>query len=157
MQWRAIQPQEAALGAGLLALAAAVVVLSLNMTVGFSYDRVGPRAFPYLIAAILALSGIFILTTAVPERRRDDAGEPIRWLPIAIISGTLIFSMLCIRRLGWIPTATIAFALVAMAFGERRLLLNLFFGLLLACGTFVLFNYGLRLRLPVGTLIEAVL
>lgn len=155
MQRLTIQPQEAALGLGLLALAAAVVSLSLNMTVGFSYDRVGPRTFPYLIAAMLTVSGALVLLTAVSSRRREHAEEPVRWLPIAVISATLIFQTVFLTTIGWIPAATIAFALVAMAFGERRAVLNLTFGFILACGTFALFNYGLQLRLPVGTLLEA--
>ena len=47
--------------------------------------------------------------------------------------------------LGWIPVSTVAFAVVAFAFGSRALLRNLLFGAVLAGVTFVLFNYGLGL------------
>jgi putative tricarboxylic transport membrane protein len=65
--------------------------------------------------------------------------------------------MLLLAPLGWIPVSTAAFALVAWAFGSRRVLRNLVFGAILACGTFLLFNYGLGFRLPVGSLVEALL
>jgi putative tricarboxylic transport membrane protein len=159
MERRRFQPQEAALGLGLALLAFCIIALTMRITVGFSYDNVGPRTFPYLIAGMLLISGGAILIGAFAdtlwEPRRDD--DPVRWLPIALISAALIFQLLVIRKIGWIPAATVAFAVVAYAFGERRMLLNLLFGFLLASGTFVLFNYGLQLRLPVGDFLKALL
>jgi putative tricarboxylic transport membrane protein len=159
MQRRTFRPQEAALGAGLALLAFCIIGLTIQITVGFSYDNVGPRTFPYLIAALLLISGGAILIgafAATGSAPRWD-NDPVRWLPIVLISATLIFQLLVIRKIGWIPAATVAFAVVAYAFGERRILLSLLFGFLLASGTFVLFNYGLQLRLPVGNFLEALL
>ena len=155
---RMLQPSEAVLGAGLVLLAVCIIALSSQITVGFSYDNVGPRTFPYLIASMLLLSGIAIIGGAFsgerPERRHED---PIQWLPIALISATLIFQLLVVRQIGWIPAATISFAVCAFAFHERRMWLNLLFGFLLACGTYILFNYGLQLRLPAGYILEGLL
>jgi len=157
--WRRMrQPSEAALGVGLAVLALWIIALTSQMTVGFSYDNVGPRTFPYLIASLLLLSGIALIgdafSRASAERGSDD---PVQWLPIVLISATLIFQLFVIRQIGWIPAATISFAVCAFAFDERRMLLNLLFGFLLACGTYILFNYGLQLRLPAGYLLEGLL
>ena len=158
MRTRMLRPSEAALGVGLVVLALFIIELTTQITVGFSYDNVGPRTLPYIVAAMLILSGIAIAVGAFfgepAEHQHDD---PIRWLPIALISAALIFHMFVVRHIGWIPAATVSFAVVAFAFGERRVLLNLLFGFLLAAGTYVLFNYGLQLRLPAGYLMEGVL
>ena len=155
---RMLRPSEAALGVGLVILALVIAQITTRITVGFSYDNVGPRTLPYIVAAMLALGGVAIATGAFfgePEEVQSD--EPIQWLPITMISVALIFQMFVMRQIGWIPAATIGFAIVAFAFGERRILLNLLFGLLLATGTYFLFNYGLQLRLPAGYFLEGVL
>jgi putative tricarboxylic transport membrane protein len=153
-----IRPSEAALGVGLVILALVIIQIATQITVGFSYDNVGPRTFPYIIAAMLGLSGVAVTTGAFfgePEGEQNE--ERIQWLPIALISAALIFQMFVVRQIGWIPAATISFAVVAFAFGERRMVLNLLFGSLLAFGTYFLFNYGLQLRLPAGYFLEGVL
>ena len=157
--WRRMrQPSDVVLGVGLAVLALWVIGLASQMTVGFSYDKVGPRTFPYLIASLLLLSSVAIIGGAFsggPRERGSD--DPVQWLPIALISATLIFQLFVVQEIGWIPAATISFAVCAFAFDERRMLLNLLFGFLLACGTYVLFNYGLQLRLPAGYFLEGLL
>jgi putative tricarboxylic transport membrane protein len=154
MDGRTIGLRDAGLGAGLMLLAVGVAIETANITVGFSYDTVGPRVFPYLIAAGLFLSGLFTLAAALP--RRPPAGTDGRgdWVAIALISVALLMQMALIQLLGWIPVATIGFAIVAWAFGSRAITLNLLFGAALASATFVLFNYGLGFRLPAGRLVQ---
>lgn len=153
MDGRALRRRNAGLGAGLVILAMAVAYKTATITVGFSYDNVGPRAFPYIIAAGLFLSGVSIFLGARSVAEEARPREPHDWISIAVISATLLMQMFLIRPLGWIPVATVSFATVAWAFGGRRIVLNLLFGAALATATFVLFNYGLGLRLPAGSLI----
>lgn len=149
--------RDAGLGAGLVLLAVGVAVGTAGMTVGFSYDNVGPRAFPYIIAAGLVVSGVSILLAAFSPSAPKQARERHDWVAIVLISFTLLIQMLLIGPLGWIPVATVAFAIVAWAFGSRQVLVSLLFGAALACGTFVVFNYGLGLRLPAGRWTEIIL
>jgi putative tricarboxylic transport membrane protein len=154
MDGRTIGLRDAGLGTGLMLLAVGVAIETGSITVGFGYDSVGPRVFPYLIAAGLFLSGLFTLAAALP--RRAPAGPEGRgdWVAVALISVALLMQMALIQPLGWILVATVAFAIVSWAFGSRAILLNLLFGLVLASATFVLFNYGLGFRLPAGRLLS---
>ena len=151
---RAMPVREAGLGAGLVLLAAAVAYETAHLTVGFSYDKVGPRTFPYLIAAGLFLSGVSILVAAMSAAPSRQAPERHDWLAIGLISAALLLQMFFIRAVGWIPCATIGFMIVAWAFGSRRVVVSLVFGALFATATFVVFNYGLGLHLPVGSLFQ---
>jgi putative tricarboxylic transport membrane protein len=65
--------------------------------------------------------------------------------------------MLLIERIGWVLAAAILFAAVARAFQSRRPLLDAAIGLALAGLAFVVFNWGLGLSLPTGSLIEPLL
>ena len=154
---RAIASPEAWLGGGLLLLAIGVAVEGANVTVGFGYDTVGPRAFPYLIAAGLVVSGISILVAALSHAAPVEPAEPHDWMPVVAISITLIMQMVLIKPLGWIPVSTVGFAIVAWVFGSRQVFRNILFGALLACATFALFNFGLGFRLPTGSFFEALL
>jgi putative tricarboxylic transport membrane protein len=62
----------------------------------------------------------------------------------------LIVPIVFILWLGWIPVITVVFALGARAFGSRRTVLDLGLGVAFGVVTFVIFNYGLGLHLPVG-------
>jgi putative tricarboxylic transport membrane protein len=154
---RAVRSPDAWLGAGLLLLAIGVAIEGANVTSVFGYDTVGPRAFPYLIAAGLFMSGASILVAAWRHDAPFQTGERHGWIAVVAISVTLLMEMLLIKPLGWIPVSTAAFAIVASIFGSRQVLRNIVFGAVLAGATFVLFNFGLGFRLPVGGLVEALL
>ena len=137
-------------------LAVGVAAEGATITAGFGYDTVGPRAFPYMIAAGLFASGVSILMAALRSATAEmPAGRD--WGAVIAISIALILQMLLVQPLGWIPVSTVAFAVVARVFGRPNMLHNLLFGLILASATFVLFNFGLGFRLPVGSLVEKLL
>jgi putative tricarboxylic transport membrane protein len=133
-------------------LAVGVAAEGATITAGFGYDTIGPRAFPYMIAAGLFVSGVSIFVAGF-RGVHSDLPESRNWVAVAAISLALILQMLLIQPLGWIPVSTVAFAVVARVFGRSNMLQNLLFGATLACATFVLFNYGLGFRLPVGSLV----
>jgi putative tricarboxylic transport membrane protein len=62
--------------------------------------------------------------------------------------------MLLLETLGWIPSSTILFMVVARAFGSRKIVKDAILGLALTAASFGLFNYGLDLNLPVGSVFE---
>jgi putative tricarboxylic transport membrane protein len=143
-------------GAGLVLLAIGVAIEGSRVTAGFGYDTVGPRAFPYLIATGLLASGTAIVVRAFSRGALTDETSGLL-LPVIAISTVLVAQVFLMVPLGWVPVSTIAFAVVAFAFGSRALLRNLLFGAVLAGVTFVLFNYGLGFRLPLGSVVEALL
>ena len=154
---RVTRSPDAWFGGGLVLLAIGVALEGASVTSGFGYDTVGPRAFPYLIAAGLFVSGVSIFVAALSQAAPTDATDGHDWIAVGAISGALIGQMLLMRPLGWIPVSTVAFAIVAWVFGSRQVVRNLLFGAVLALVTFILFNYGLGLRLPVGSLAEGLL
>ena len=56
-----------------------------------------------------------------------------------------------------IIATTLLFVAATLAFGSRRLVLDAAIGVVLTGLAFVLFNYGLGLTLPTGTVIEQLL
>jgi putative tricarboxylic transport membrane protein len=141
---------EAGLGAFALLLGSYVAIDASGYHDGSTYDALGPSLMPYIIAAGLILTGLPILVGALFSRGRPEPIEAIDWMPIALITLGLIVPIVFILWLGWIPVITVVFALGARAFGSRRTLLDLGLGVAFGIVTFVVFNYGLGLHLPVG-------
>ena len=63
------------LGAVLVLLGMAIAATARGFTVGFLVDPVGPRALPYLVAALFVVGGgaLLVRQTAVPEDARGPA------------------------------------------------------------------------------------
>lgn len=146
-----IDRREAALGASAIMLGIAVAVVASGFPGGSAYDTLGPRLLPYIVAVGLGLTGLSILVGAF---WRKNQYETLDLAPVLWIVGALIIPIFLIRTIGWIPVAALVFALGARAFGSRRVVLNLAFGLGFGIATFVLFNYALGLNLPAGSWIR---
>ncbi len=145
---------EAAFGGGLLALATFLVVETARMPV-VTKAAVGPKLFPYVIAAGLALVGVAMLREARAGKTPHAAGLEMDFPAIGLVAGGLAAQFLTIEWLGWIPAATVLFVLIARAFGERRWIANLLIGVAMATATYFAFTAGLGLNLPIGSLFEA--
>jgi putative tricarboxylic transport membrane protein len=135
--------------AGVLLIAALVIVwdtgtLQLAPTYG-----VGPKAMPYVIGAgLLALAaGNFVLAWRgdFPEREGFDPKA------IALILGGFA-ALIAIIGLGggFIPATAILFAATATAFGRRAIHIDLAIGAVLGVAVFLLFDKLLTLSLPAG-------
>ena len=149
------RPDGAALviAAALLALAALIFWQTYGMNVAATYSRVGPRQFPFVIAAGLAILGVLTAISAwrgkFPEREHEKAG-PMLW----IISG-LVLQMILLRPAGFSLATGVLFALAARGFGRRPVWLSLIFGTVFAFAIWVIFAQGLQLSLPAGPVEEA--
>ena len=71
-----------------------------------------------------------------------------------MVSAGLIVQMLLLEDLGWIIATTLMFVAATLAFRERRILMSVAIGILLTGLAFWVFNYGLGLTLPTGTVFE---
>jgi putative tricarboxylic transport membrane protein len=152
---RSLRVGEAILGGGVLALGLFIGVETARLEVAPSHAAIGPTLFPFLIAGGLIIIGALVLREAFfGHVAHERGGFELDWLALALVSAGLIVQMLLLEMVGWIPATTILFAAVARAFGSRRLLLDAVIGLVLASLAFVVFNYGLGLDLPVGTVLE---
>jgi putative tricarboxylic transport membrane protein len=147
-----IDRREAVLGALAVLLGIAVVVVARGFPGGSIYDALGPRLLPYIVGAGLILTGLTIFTGAF--RRHPAEREALDLFPLVWIVAALLVPIVALRAIGWIPVATLVFALGARAFGSRRVALDLALGLAFGIVTFVLFNYALGLNLPAGSWIR---
>ena len=127
--------------------------LTLPQTGG--YAVIGPGLVPTVVGAALVLLGILLLRAVArgepfePQEGEDvDLGQPPsrRALGLTALGSALPIAL--IRPLGFPVSAALTFALVARAFGSRRLLLDLGLGLLLGVACWLLFSLVLGLPLP---------
>ena len=141
---------EVAVASGVVALGFVVVGGIFTIGSGVRYDRIGPRFFPYLVAAGLLLSGVFLLREALsrktaPESRSPSSGSNLGILTIALASGVL-----GLDRAGFILTSVVVFWLLARAFGSRRIWRDALAGVVLSVIVYLAFTRGLGLPLPMG-------
>ena len=138
-----------AIGVALLALAGVIFWNTLLVT-GGAYTQIGPKAFPYAIAAFLAVLSIWTIASALkggfPEREHDAVG-PIVW-----IVGGLTAQLLLLDIAGFSLATGLLFAATAKAFGRGPLWKTIPIGILLSLALWLLFTKLLKLSLPAGPL-----
>ena len=140
------------LGAVCVVVAVAMAVAAQGYAPPFSYEPVGPRAFPRLLAVLLAIGGAWLVwrPTLAGGAFRITGARWIVFSAIAVVVYTLIF-----QTLGF-PIATALMAVpVGMAFGGswKQSLVG---GVGLGLGLWFLFDRLLDVVLPTG-LLSAVL
>jgi putative tricarboxylic transport membrane protein len=133
----------------LAALAIVVAVDTYNLQQGVAtYSRIGPRAFPYTIAACLALLAAATAVAAwrgdFPARERDD------YRPMAWIVGGLVVQLALISYTGFSVATGAVFAATARAFGRGPLWFTYPIGVVLSLAIWLAFAQGLNLVLPSG-------
>lgn len=164
------------LGIGCLLLGAAMAWASRSYAAEISYEPVGPRAFPLLLAAIFALIGAWLLVTSgrpvaepqapsnVPLAEALPAGgaaEAATAIVPAAPSNNLVAVAMCavavlvygalFQPLGFVLATTLMAVPVCKAFGGT-LKAGLLGGLGLGLGLFLLFDKVLDVILPTGVL-----
>lgn len=144
---------------GALALGAYFVMGAFNIRVLPNYARIGPRFFPFLVAAGLLLCGVLLVVgalrgeRAIPEGGEDvDVRAPADWLAIVILGAAGLADILLIERLGFVPASAVLFWGVAFGFGSRHYLRDALVGLALSAVVYGVFTRLLDLNLPAGVL-----
>ena len=89
------------IGVGLIVFAALVTWQTATMAVSPLYSKVGPRVFPYLTAAGLALMAIFMIVEGLRGgwQPDDEAEVPVEWRSVVFVVAGLIANVLLIGRL----------------------------------------------------------
>jgi putative tricarboxylic transport membrane protein len=134
------------LGLALLAVAAGAVFQAWALEVPFAADPVGPRAFPVVVAAVLAACAVLLLVTPGPPWPRAE-----RWLPGPIVVAVMAAYALLLVPLGFIPATVLLAAAIALAFGARPVQAALT-GAVTAPALWLLLDGLLDLPLPRGPL-----
>lgn len=139
------------LGLLCLALAAAMAWAAHGYAAEISYEPVGPRAFPTLLAAVLALAGLWLAVRPGRAVAGEGAGAHAAWLPLGLTVGAMLAYALLFQWLGFVLATALMTVPVGRSFGGRPLPL-LATGLGLGLGLFFLFDKVFDVILPTGLL-----
>jgi putative tricarboxylic transport membrane protein len=146
------RPDRAALViAAVLGIAAIGIAWSTYLQGGvMAYTPVGPKTFPYIIAA--GLFGLAVWTAFEALRGDFPEREEQNFPPMAWIIGGLIVQMLSMKTVGFSIATGLLFAATARGFGRGPLWLTIPFGIVFAFVVWLIFAKGLQLSLPDGPL-----
>lgn len=123
---------------------------SSTLSLGAQYAAIGPGLFVAMVGIGLVVLGVLLLiqmsrgTAFDDEERAHDPGMDKRAFFTALLA--CVVPALAMDTLGLPLTATVAFMLVARAFGSRRIVLDLVAGFVLGAACWYLFSQlGLQL------------
>jgi putative tricarboxylic transport membrane protein len=149
---RGLRLGEAVLAAFVLGLGLFVAVETALLRTGPGYAAIGPKLFPWLVAAGLLLVGAALLYEARAGAVAHPAGFDLDLVPPLMVSAGLVLQILLMRPAGFVLATTVLFVAVARALGSRRLVLDFVVGFVLCLAAYVAFTWGLGLILPAGVL-----
>ena len=136
------------LGAVCVVAAAGMAWAAQDYAAAISYEPVGPRAFPLLLAGLMAIGGAWLeIRPTLKDMQLSAAHLPM----LALSAGAIVVYALLFEKLGF-PLATALMAVpVGMAFGGdwKRSLAG---GVGLGLGLYLLFDKLLDVVLPTGVL-----
>lgn len=136
------------LGAAALVVAACLAWYGHDLQAPFAYEPVGPRAFPMLVAAIIALCGVRLVIKGGNPAEPNAPGANARIsLMVAVVAGYAV----AFQWLGFVIATTIMAVLVGRLFGGTWLK-GLLGGAVMGLGFFLLFDKVLDVVLPTGML-----
>ncbi len=144
------------LGAVCLVVAAAMAWAAHGYAAEISYEPVGPRAFPTLLATLMGLVGAWLLVKrpAQPDATMTPvlaATSPLDWKAVALCAASCLVYAALFQTLGfWLATSLMAVP-VGMAFGGtlKKTLLG---GVVMGLGFYLMFDKLLDVVLPTGVL-----
>ncbi len=143
---------ETFIGIGLMVFAALVTWQTATMAVSPLYSKVGPRVFPYLTAAGLALMAIFMIVEGLRGgwQPDDEAEVPVEWRSVVFVVAGLIANVLLIVPLRFTAASTVLFTLVAYGFGSRKPLRDAAIGFTFAMASYFGFAKALGVNIGAG-------
>ena len=114
----------------------------------FSYEPVGPRAFPLLLAGLLAAGGLWLVAKPAPDAGQY-ASVPVKM--VAMCVAAILLYAFGFEKVGF-PMATALLTVpVGMAFGGNALK-SLGFGAVMGVLLYFMFDRLLDVMLPAGWL-----
>jgi len=131
-----------------LAFCAAVAWLAWKIDAPFSYEPIGPRAFPLLLAGVMAASAAWLL--AKPDREPDWPRGPARFKAAVLVAAFLAYALL-FEWLGFPLATTLVTVAVGRLFGGgwKAVVAG---GAGLGIGLWYFFDKLLDVTLPLGRL-----
>jgi putative tricarboxylic transport membrane protein len=155
-----VSAQDLAVGLAILLLAAVVAWQTTIIPENAVYAKVGPKVFPWLSAAMLAVMGGLLVWQGLNGGWEHDEGGATDWRSLGWLLGGLALNLALIQHAGFIIASTLLFACVARAFGSGQPLRDVTIGFLVASISYVGFDKVLGYKIGSGLverLIERVL
>jgi putative tricarboxylic transport membrane protein len=136
------------LGAAAVLVAIAMAIAASRYVPEISYEPVGPRAFPMLLAVLIGLAGAWLVIRPSPHSAAVAAG---RLAPIACSIGATFAYALLFQWLGFAVATALMAVPIGIAFGGTWKQ-SLAGGVGLGLGFYLLFDKLLDVVLPTGVL-----
>lgn len=136
------------LGIAALIFAALIFAFGYDLEPPFSYEPVGPKAFPLLLALIIALCGVRLVIKGGGEVEANPKGANFRIVLMVVYLAAYAFVF---QWLGFIIATTLMVTFVGRLFQAtwRQALIG---GIIMSIGLYFLFDKGLDVVLPLGIL-----
>lgn len=142
-----------------LALGVAVLLDGLGQRASTSASGIGAGFMPTVVGGLLLVLGAIL----VVQLARGKRGEPeqaegdvdlshTRWIPVATTIGALVFFILTVQPLGYIPASIVMFWAIAWAMGSRKYLMSLLISVIVSVVIYFAFTRLLTIQLPAGIL-----
>ncbi|ROQ51558.1 MULTISPECIES: tripartite tricarboxylate transporter TctB family protein [Pseudomonas] len=137
----------------LLAACAALAVMAWPYQAAFSYEPVGPRAYPLLMLGLMAIALLYLAIRPTPIVRKDDEPELDRasLIKIGLCTGLLLVFAATFESLGFILSSTLIGVPMARLYGGRWLPSAVIVGLM-SIALYLLFDRAMDVPLPLGLL-----
>ncbi|HRK17864.1 MAG TPA: tripartite tricarboxylate transporter TctB family protein [Hyphomicrobiaceae bacterium] len=143
-------------GLAVLALAGVVAWQTTVIPENAIYARVGPKAFPWLAATLLAVMGSILTIEGLRGGWEHDRTADIDWRSLGWLGLGLALNVLLIARVGFILSSILLFVCTARAFGSTRILRDAVIAAVLAVAAYIGFDRVLGYKIGSG-LIEGLL
>jgi len=135
----------------LLAVCAVLAVVAFGYQAAFSYEPVGPRAWPLILLVLLGLGALGLFFSKPPtSEEKAKADHHLSAKVTGCVVLLLIYAAL-FETLGFIPSAILLGLGLARLYGGRWPV-SIASGLILGIGLYLLFDKALDVPLPLGIL-----
>ena len=148
--------QDTAVGLGVVALAALVAWQTTVIPENAIYAKVGPKAFPWISALLLAVMGAVLTLEGLRGGWEHEEGAETDWRSLGWLGAGLLLNVVLISVLGFIIAGTILFVSTARAFGSDKPVRDAIIGFVLGVVAYVGFDRVLGYKIGSG-LIEGLL
>jgi hypothetical protein len=115
-----IRNREFLVGVVFLALGAIGLILSSQYSFAVG-NRVGPGAFPAILAGIMTCLGV-VQCVAAYRTVDGTPTDPVRWLPMALVAAAVVVFGVLIDHIGAIPALAISAVIAGFAGGKPNYL-----------------------------------
>lgn len=116
-----------------------------RLKVPFAYDPLGPKAFPLMLAILLALSALFVLL--YPKQRQVNWPKNRLLFKSVLVVATLVGYSITLFSLGFILSTIIAVTLLALLF-DAKVVPSITAGICSGLIFYGLFGWLLQISLP---------